>query len=341
MSNNKNIKKTGFSLAEVIIAMAIVGVAMVVAMTTVRSPNDAALKYLYISAYKSLAKAYYNGTLIGYNPFSEDKVKNESGSLVTPVHTSTQDTGSLVLCRGLTSYINTNTNEKTADYDYSSTCSSEKLSSSNASDSDFTSDKVMFTATNGMRFFITNRLGGGQDTQGNDNPYFYIVYVDVNGVNGPNSLGENFSPQNGERSITPDIFAFAMLDSGKVCPLGIPEYDEDILTAKFIYGAEGDRVGRRSLAYYQAKGAAWGFYGTDDSLAQDPMEAYNTSEPFSMNDKIRSMLPPDSNIVRNFPNLRNEDPVALANGNDPEDIPYDCSNEDLESCYIFLDEYKK
>lgn len=334
---NKINKKTGFTLAEMLIAMAIVGVSIVVAMTTIQSPKDAALKYLYINAYTSLAKAYYNGTLIGYNPFADDIDGAEA------IHEESNDTGTLVLCKGLTYYINTNTNEKTSDHDYSSTCRSNNFSTYMANDSDFGSGKVMFTATNGMRFFITNRLGGGQDENGKDQPYFYIVYVDVNGLNGPNSLGDNYSPKNGEvRSMVPDIFAFAILDTGRVCPLGMPEYDKDILTARFIYGAQGESISPRAFAYYQAKGAAWGFYGSG-SLAQDPMTEYNTSEPYSMNDKIRDMIKDMSNdqskITKNFPDLWHEDPEDLATVSG--EIHYDCSNEDLESCYIFLDEYKR
>ena len=134
--------------------------------------------------------------------------------------------------------------------------------------------------------------------------------------------------------IEPDIYAFAILDTGRICPIGIPEYDSNVLTARFAYFTDsGDPLyTHKSMAYYQAKGAAWGYYS---GTKPDPME-YNPDEPFTMNDAIRAAINSGSKIVSDFPDLKSLEPSSLSGS-----APYHCSNEDLESCYIFLDEYRQ
>ena len=60
---------------------------------------------------------------------------------------------------------------------------------------------------------------------------------------------------------------------------------------------------KKSMPYYQAKGAAWGYYneGTDDYI-------YNLDEPYSVNDIIRRAINPNSKIVKDFPVLREKSP---------------------------------
>lgn len=310
--------KYGFSLAEVILVLAIVGVLIAVASTALK-PEKKAIKYIYMNAYNSLSKAYYNGLLLGHDPF-DDNALDEG---VTPSHTDANDTGTEMLCRNLTSYINTKDNVKNANQDYSSSCSATKITSQLANE--FLDEKVQFVANNGMKFYITNRLG-------DDDYHFYIVYVDINGNKLPNSF-DYVLDDNGRVREEPDIFAFAILDIGRVIPLGIPEYDSNILTARFAYfNDDGDALySKRSMAYYQAKGAAWGYY----SSKEDSLE-YNDSEPYTMNDFVRSKINEESNIVKDFPDLKELSPVAVIN-----DEEHKCSDQDIESCYVFLDAYRQ
>lgn len=341
------IKKFGFTLGEVLCALAIVGIVSAMALTSTSSPEKKAVKYLYMNAYNSLEKAYYNSTILGYNPFTEQEFRG-----ISPVHSDSEDSGALILCRGLTSYINTPTRSKRTINGYtednSTSCSSTNLISLNADD-DFTKllsqnnserssmeSKAQFYANNSMRFYITKMITYG-DLK------FYIVLVDVNGKKKPNSIVYTYKPTSVESEktaeknrIEPDIYAFAILNSGRVCPLGIPEYDTNVLTARFAYfNNDGDPLyTKKSMAYYQAKGSAWGFYS-----GTNPLTAYNIEEPYSMNDIIReaiSAYAPNSKILKDFPNLSSLSPKTVESGS-----PYSCSNQDLESCYIFLDAYRQ
>lgn len=329
-------KKFGFTLGELLVVLGIIGILTALAVTTVKPAEKKAVKYLYMNAYNSLSKAYYNAVLKGYNPFTEEEFDG-----ITPDHSDASDSGAEILCRGLTFWINTDTNKKTSDRDYSESCSSTKLTSELADE--FLDENVQFTATNGMKFYISKMLG-------DDSYKFYLVFVDTNGTRKPNSAeytfkhgktAEDYDESKEEEKekkardlIEPDIFAFAILDTGRVCPIGIPEYDTNILTARFGYfDDEGEPLyTKKSLAYYQAKGAAWGYYS---SPGMSPL-AYNSDEVFSMNDFIRSKIDPESKIVKDFPNLSALTPMLVSS-----DPPHNCSSEDLESCFVFLDEYRQ
>lgn len=323
--NMKN-KKLGFTLGEVLIALGIVGVCTVVMLSTMKPVDNKTTRYLYINAYNSLSKAYYNSMLDGYNPFTTQEFNG-----IEPEHTDTKDTGTEILCKGLTDYINT----------VSSSCSATKLTSLKGDS--FTDDNVQFTATNGTKFYITKLF------KGEDIPLpFYIVFIDINGTRFPNTMeytfksGGNSSKSAGKKGtdiIEPDIYAFAMLDSGRICPIGIPEYDTDVLTARFAYyGSDGDTLyTKKSLAYYQAKGAAWGYYSS--ITTKEKLLDYNPDEIFSMNDIIRDEIKgieSESKIIKDFPDLSKLTPTNLSSGD-----PYHCNEGDLESCYIFLDQYRQ
>ena len=149
----KNIK-FGFTLGEVLCALGIIGICTALALTTMKPAEKKATKYLYMNAYNSLEKAYYTSVLIGKNPFREEP--DETGNVL--IHSDTEDTGTQLLCEGLTTYINTATNKKDADDDFSTTCSSTKLTSEMAEPEDFTDDNVQFIASNGMKFYISKLI---------------------------------------------------------------------------------------------------------------------------------------------------------------------------------------
>ena len=229
---NKNL---GFTLAEILLALSIIGIVLALALPSL-SPTKKAVKYQYMNAYNSLGKAYYNGLIDGYDPFADVEIDD-----IVPVHSEAQDSGAELLCRGLTTYINTTDNQKTEDHDYSASCSSSKLTSERADN--FSDDKVQFIASNGMKFYISKRLGTADDF------YFYLVFVDINGNKGPNTIEYTYKagrtaddyddsdPDDAVRmakeKIEPDIYAFALLSTGRICPIGIPEYDKDVMTARF------------------------------------------------------------------------------------------------------------
>ena len=323
-------KKNGFTLAEVLIALAIVGIIMALVLPTL-SPTKKATKYLYMNAYNSLSKAYYNAMIDGYNPFTDETIDD-----ISPSHSDANDSGAELICRGLSTYINTTDNEKTSTHDYSKSCSSSKVTSKNADS--FTDENVQFIATNGMKFY-TSRNIWDSDIK------FYLVFIDINGDKGPNTVQYTYKggrrasdfdsdEKRAQAEIEPDIYAFALLETGRICPIGIPEFDKDVMTARFAYyDNDGEPLyTSKSLAYYQAKGAAWGYYNAD---GPDVLN-FNIDEPFTLNDIIRQKLS-GSKLVEDFPaDLSSLSPVATA-----KEDPYHCSNTDLESCYVFLDSYRQ
>ena len=309
-----NNKKCGFSLAEVLICVTIAGVIATVGFSTVK-PQQKATKYLYLNAYKSLARAFYNGQMNGFDPFVDD---------ANAEHSDEKDTGTETLCKALTSYINSTDNELDGTKDYSKSCSATKLTSELANS--FTDSNVQFIASgSGMKFYLTKKLNAGTDVP------FYIIFVDINGDKKPNVYTHPANVDEKVKKQTPDIYAFAAIKSGRILPIGSPEYDTKLLTAKLVYfGASGDPIySENSRAYYQAKGEAWGYY----SAIEDPITTYDEQEPFTMNDYIRSKINTESNIVKNFPNLKEKEPKTLSNVGK-------CSSDDLESCFIYIEEYR-
>ena len=365
MKQNKfyNIKPA-FTLVELMIAMAIVGIILVFGMVTMK-PKDDGLKYLYSNAHRSLSIAYYNGLInTDFNPFTFD----------ADSYTETNDPGTEALCRLLTSYINSN---NVGSYDYDTGCSDSKFITGDAADNEFTSTKVQFTANNGMKFYLSKKLEVsferpkviGEDEKDTITYPYYLVFVDVNGDTLPNSILYHGAQK-------PDIFAFAVFDTGYVIPLGIPEYDRTIMTASIAYFDDEFllRYHPVPVAYFQAKGMAWGFYMPKQSNSSvedvDYINLQDTklvdiAEVHTLNDAVRASLGEDSNIVKGLNDFRDNFPIAgvldeakyeqclpgktddyckalhTVGGLLPKPLLRDhCSLGDYEACFIVVDEYK-
>lgn len=336
LKNRKTYYKSGFTLAELICALAVLSVCIAMAIVNIKPAQKAAIKYLYSNAFHTTQKAFYNAMIKQYNPFI-DIVDKTTGRKLSVTHGEGEDTGTQRLCDGLTFFINTS----------STSCSSKNLASEIGTDISITSDmtdaekgalvtnrqeKIQFTTANGMQYFISGMM---DKTLNGNNIKFYIVYVDVNGDKEPNSLiyTKRINSRGVEVVNEPDIFAFALLDSGLVCPLGIPEYDTNIMTARISYFDNEGRSyqTRRSLPYYQAKASAWGFYGSGDDENK-----YYSDVPFTMNDAIRSVLNSNSLIVKDFPDFKTLEPAPMAVASE---APTYCSAQTVEACDVFIDEY--
>ena len=319
-------KKKGFTLSEIVVTMGAMGILVMALIPNLRYADQKfvakkTIRGNYMNAYTYLRKAFYN---IPYDqsPFARNL---------------SEEQGALRLCEALTSIMNTK----------SASCSATNLISSNALESEFTESNIKFTTSNGARFYISRRLGD------EDAFYFYLVFVDVNGSREPNSIVytyderddyvPNLTTKEGRnewkaRVILPDIFAFALTENSDVCPLGIPEFDTTIMTARIGYFTRDGEVhySRTPMAYFQAKGAAWGYYsnGRDD---------YNIDEVYTTNDIIRSKLPARSNIYADYPDFSSGTPYGDLPVNVLEEsngINYNCSSDDFESCFVFLDIYR-
>lgn len=313
--------KNGFTIAEVLIVLAIVSILTVIALTNT-NPREKSIKYILSNTYYSLDKAFYNSyTVDNIDPFASDLGHEEAN-----------DEGSLRLCKALTSYINSP--------DQGKGCSASKLVSIKAETSDFSDDKIQFTSPQGVRFYITKKLGSGDSG-------FYLIFADINGSAKPNSaLYEPADISNNKKRTDPDIFAFAALPIGRVIPIGAPEVELAYMQTRVIYEYMDpnteetySRFSNTKVPFYIAKAIAWG-YNTNATGAPQGNDSPNSAdEPFTWNDYIRSFLS-DSVILKNFPsNLTITDKKYQVNEGKPADTNMKCDLADYDTCGVNIDRY--
>ena len=154
-------KKSAFTLAEVLIALGIVGVVVTFGIKA-SVENDKGIRHIYSNTYYALDRAFYNAMLYPKNP--------------NPFEEGIKDAGAKRLCLMLTEYINpieTNPCEKSAPVGTRPARpeSSKRLISDVANDNEFTADKVQFTALNGVRFFFSRRM---PDVAADGDTKFYL-----------------------------------------------------------------------------------------------------------------------------------------------------------------------
>ena len=265
--------KKGFSLAELIIAMAIIGFVVGAAMVTFKS-FDKGVKYVYSNTYYVLDRALYN--TVSYwipsepvvrEPFKTSVINPENNQSVT---ISDTDAASR-MCRALIEYINPVNN-----VDRDAMCNNitpvSDIGPFAANGTDLATPH--FTATNGVRFWISRRYPDSTDASNDGKMKFFIIYADMNGVRLPNSMDyEEGNANNHYKTKDPDIFAFAALEDGRICPIGIPEVEPRYMTTRIVYqdvhtqiieGNEVDDVVLRysspSKPYVISKAEAWGYY---------------------------------------------------------------------------------
>ena len=321
----KTYKKLGFTLGEMILAILIIGICIAMALSSMKAPQDTTTKYAYTNAYTSLEKAFYNAMQSGMNPFLENE---------KDVHNENEDDGTLLICQGLTTFINFKNVQKGSNY--SNDCSSTKITSQLAND--FREENIQFTATNGMDFYLSNRI----TDPNNKNFKFYLAFIDINGnQTGPNSVTYTFPNQNIEDRFrqNPDIFAFALIHTGRVVPIGIPEFDRNILSTKIVSFDENGKATpspeKYSLA--DARARAWGYYKIpeDENMVRLNDTYYNIDDPLTMGGYIRSLINDDSKIKLDLPN---EDFLTQTTPDINNDTH--CQYNNMESCYIVVDLYK-
>lgn len=218
-------KKSAITLAEMMIAMCIMGILAAFALMTIK-PYEKTYKWLYVRIYHTLETAVYN-------------------SMMTR---TSFPASSAAFCDMLREFINTN--------DYS--CTAGDLTKDAVS---FPADSVRMTASNGMRLWIG--ANGGQpyvhteNIGGNTvNMKYYMVFADINGTKAPNSTEWEAGGK------LADIVAFAVTETSVVVPLGPPEIDTRYMLATAIYPPDDENrpEGTHSnpTSYHEAKSLAWG-----------------------------------------------------------------------------------
>ena len=319
--------KKGFTVAEMLITLGIISVLTGAAIFTFK-PFDKGIKYLYSNVYQNLDRAFYNIVVydIPKNNFSDPFADtNASGAIY--VRSDEADPGTELLCKRLMSYISTIENEND-----NNVCSSTKLIPKSASKESFTEDKVQFTAVNGVRFFLSRMYPENPSTPGER---FYVIYADLNGSNGPNSV-EYIPPSasNHNKTTDPDIFAFAALETGRICPLGAAEVDMRYLSTRIKYPDDTNGLIYKytvdSQPYIYSKAEAWGYYLPKDAIPQNAGKNENDKDsvpddyvipngtPYSYNGYIKEILKSETGTDSNIYSFLLYDP---ANGGSKSTIP--------------------
>ena len=323
-------KLFGFTMAELLVSMVIIGILMTTAIFTFK-PFDKGIKYLYSNTFYTLDRAIYNSH---ENWIPQDAANRDPFASITGALPANSGKRTERLCEALTEYINTI--ESTENI-----CNQNQISAT-ANDEQFTDTNLQFTATNGVRYYISQMYPNDNTGFTNEDetrlyvpgyfgdweanyykklPKFFIVYADLNGTKSPNSMLYRKTPINNGRDVKytdPDIFAFAILDIGRVCPIGVVEVEPRYMTTRIKYRTvdpndENMRITLFSFPsrpYAYSKAEAWAYYvSLDTDIIQDPMDenADNSTiqgnenhmqitpeEPLSYNDYIKYVIENDA-----------------------------------------------
>ncbi len=315
--------KSGFTLAELLVTFAIIGVLTTAAIITFK-PYDKGIKYVHSNTYYVLNKAYYN--VMNYYRLEEgkqparDPFQVEDSELGTHelAHSTTNDGGTEKLCKGLIHYIN-----------YSSeNCSSTPVSSSALADGGTFPETPHFTAVNGVKYYISERLGTHDKTSFNrPGIYFYLIFADMNGDKYPNSGRYEPGSTDGKKlTKDPDVFTFAALEpydddvsmsitaDAQIIPIGISEFEPRYMQSRVVYSeakSENEdeflRYSNHSVPYYLAKCMAWGYYKSGNKIGTlydfadaDPSKITFMNDPHTYSDYVRGVLAKSDRYKNSF-----------------------------------------
>ena len=233
--------KQAFTLAEIMVVMAIIGVVTVCMLIMYRPNNHKVLRNEYYKAYKTLAIAAYNVYAKEESeelPKLESELKGHGGDPYRPQDESMQ-TGyakdNIVLyaeerrlCSEIADFMNG-----------SASCSGgHPLTSPNVNSPDI-------ITSNEMRFYFSEPFIEGKNIH-------RIVWVDLNGAR----EGKNTATWT-EREPA-DIVAFDIGDFGEVVPLGYPKIDARYTQGVVITDRDGNNYIDAPTTFYEAQLAAFG-----------------------------------------------------------------------------------
>ena len=325
-------KKFAFTIAELLLVIAIIGIISAFGVYTI-ARYDKGIRYIYANAYHNLDRALYNAVNFSNlpDPFVSKELK-EDGTETTV----NQFEGAERLCNMLEKYLNYSIVD----------CSQNDLAGLDGDHENL--GKLKLRTLNGVDLYISRRL---PDNPGSGDHKFFIIYADINNEAPPNSM-EYVAPtqENHFKTTDPDTFAFAALDTGRVCLLGIPEVEPRYIQARVAYaflqgeGNQAEVVTRYSVAsipYAQAKAEAWGYY---TGIPNFDNSVVIPDEPSSYNDYIRKKLPAGTKIYSSFLADTVNSTITMPQGiglksESIEEGGYDCHEHDPEYCWVSVDKY--
>ena len=300
MMKKQQIKKA-FSLPELLIVMGIVGVISVIMLTIIK-PNEIALKYQYYNAYNTLQTAAKNVFLD-----AEELSTSSTASAADKAFPATPAD----LCKKLA----VNPASPNSKYGYINStvynCSSLNTVGYNAGAGSFTDDKIAFTASNSMRYFISPLYNATLNSSvlGSVSLNYFIVWVDINGGRNPNT-----PVWTGKK--VPDVVPFVVASNGVVVPIGHPTVDIRYTTARAKIVVEDGVSYGEPTTFYNAQVQAFGNY-------QEPStELFSVRSDWQNLFKNTNLIPYDTTTTK----------TAI-----PECVP---QSGNYSSCTVLIDEQK-
>ena len=197
-------KKQGFTLAEVLITLGIIGIITALIMPAINHLKPDENKVIYLKVYDTLADTIKDlATNSRIYPAcenennincSENPLFNTEKPLIEPFNTDAYQ-GATKLCNLLAFALgDNNPNCKAENYTYSN---------------DTFKNNISFVTSNGMQWIVSQRRS--ITTNGSSATFQADIYVDINGNKGSNAI---YSADNDK----PDIFKFMVAANGTVVP---------------------------------------------------------------------------------------------------------------------------
>lgn len=269
--------KPAFNLGELMFFLIIVSIILSIIFTAVKprqAIQDKKVRYNYAAAYDALNLAFFDMA-------AEDATNPFKAEATAP------GTGFSTLCNGLAGYINTEAEN----------CGSAPVSDTVAymqnEDFDFNTITPHMTALNGMNFYISNIIKDNvtPDTSKSyysaENPTynleFFMLYVDLDGKefkNKPHTVKYDSSGKN-----HPKVFAFAVIPTGDVIPIGIAEYNIKYLQTRVAYRENKYTYFTSYYSLRDAKRAAWNLYSSSGANLK-----FKEKMSFTYNDYVKEIL---------------------------------------------------
>lgn len=232
MKNNKK----GFTLGEVLVCVAIIGVIMAISVQSIKIVKSSytSLAYFSFNTIKLMTAELYAGDLPNGKlkdadgntlPSAITKCKRSDGTIVNAIKPDNepaqnseipfcsqlgQQGGSQtnVFCNSLVAMSNT-VGETNCD-NFASSAMNNSTQEPYIADYDY--DNPNFIATNGQRYYIT---GWAFNSDVSPEFGYRLIGVDLNGKSAPNMTDTEST------SRPPDIVTFMVMDNGEVYPLGV------------------------------------------------------------------------------------------------------------------------
>ena len=258
--------KNAFTIAEMLIVLFIISVFLTIIISSIH-PSNLPMKIAYSRIYHALEDTIYTNAVRGEDNFPKKGID---------------------LCNVFSSMMNVSGG--------STTCETKTILNveNPGSTTSFTAEPSI-KAVNGVKMWI--------ESSSNDEPFimltasgkaikYYIVYVDLNGENKPNSAVWS------ENRLA-DIVAFVVTDDTTIVPIGFQEIDKRYLDAyvvKLMEDESGNMVTSDAMSYYEAKRSIWPASAPDENRIQslDFQKEIDSKSPFKMVEDVACKNDADS-----------------------------------------------